>query len=276
MINGQGASDSSGESVAGAGDVNGDGLADLIVGAYLSDPATGIGAGRSYVVFGKTTTGAINLSAIAAGSGGFVINGQGTSDDSGISVAGAGDVNGDGLADLIIGANLSYPAAGLDAGRSYVVFGKSTTGSINLSTVAAGTGGFVINGQGVSDYSGMSVAGAGDVNGTGLADLIVGAYSSDPAGGIGAGRSYVVFGKSMTGSINLSAVAAGTGGFVINGQCASDLSGVSVAAAGDVNGDGLADLIVGAYRSDPAAGIDAGRSYVVFGQTAPGRSTYPR
>jgi hypothetical protein len=263
VINGQGAGDSSGYSVASVGDVNGDGLADLIVGAPYSDPAGFDGAGRSYVVFGKANTDAINLSAIAGGSGGFVINGECLNDWSGRSVASAGDVNGDGLVDLIVSSanSISY------AGRSYVVFGKANTDAINLSAIAGGTGGFVINGQLASDNSGYSVASAGDVNGDGLADLIVGAPYSDPNNVSNAGRSYVVFGKTNTDAINLSAIAGGTGGFVINGQCAIDTSGYSVASAGDVNGDGLADLIVGAYQSDPATGLtDAGRSYVVFGK----------
>ena len=250
-INGEAASDGSGISVSSAGDVNGDGLADLIVGASGND-ITASGAGRSYVVFGKSDGTVVNLSTIVAGTGGFAINGEAADHRSGASVSSAGDINGDGLADLIVGA--------YGVGRSYIVFGKSDTTTVNLATIAAGTGGFAINGETTDDESGYSVSSAGDVNGDGLADLIVGANKND-ATATDAGRSYVVFGKSDTTAVSPTDIAAGTGGFAINGEAAGDYSGVSVSSAGDVNGDGLADLIVGAYGNS----LYAGRTYIIFG-----------
>lgn len=121
--------------------MNGDGYADLIVGAPNDDPS-GTNSGASYVVFGSSASSTVELSAIAAGAStrGFVINGGSASDNSGYSVSAAGDVNGDGLADLIVGA----PYADGTKGRSYVVFGKTDAGVINLSNVVNGTGGFAI------------------------------------------------------------------------------------------------------------------------------------
>ncbi len=256
-----------GASISAAGDVNGDGYADLIFGTPGFDATTGIDAGAAYVVFGKAEN--ANIAMTALGSDGFLINGATTSDYAGFSVSNAGDVNGDGLSDVIVGARNSTSFAG----RSYVVFGKDTQTTVQLS--ALGANGFAINGQFASDYSGYTVSSAGDVNGDGLADLAVYAPLSDPAAGIDAGRHYVVFGKTSITAVDLSAVAAGSSGFVINGEMAGDgtisMSGVvsrtRVSSAGDVNGDGLSDLIVGALNSDPLAGADAGRSYVVYGQT---------
>jgi hypothetical protein len=74
--------------------------------------------------------------------------------------------------------------------------------------------------------------------------------------------------KTSSTVVNLSTIASGTGGFVINGQGASDESGISVSAGGDINGDGFADLMVGANSSDQTSGNNAGRTYVIFGITS--------
>ena len=206
----------------------------------------------------------IELSDVGVGAGGFIVNAGSAGDMAGSSVSNAGDVNGDGLDDLILGAPGDDPN-GDGSGAAFVVFGKSDNTAVELSDVEAGTGGFVVSGVSAGDQSGASVSNAGDVNGDGLDDLIIGAPGADPNGD-GSGATYVVFGKTGGSPVELSDVETGTGGFVINGVSAGDQSGASISNAGDVNGDGLDDLFVGAPGDDPN-GDGSGASFVVFGKS---------
>ncbi len=221
--------------------------------------------------------GGIDLSQLSVADG-FIIQGDATDDNAGASVSGAGDVNGDGYADLIVGASRGDDG-GTGAGEAYVVFGRaSTPGVVDLTNLAAGDG-FIIQGDRAGDNAGVSVSGAGDVNGDGYADLIVGANNGDD-GGTNAGEAYVVFGKAsgfgnLMGSrrvVELATLAAGDG-FIIQGDATDDNAGNSVSGAGDVNGDGYADLIVGASLADvntPGGNTknNAGEAYVVFGKAS--------
>jgi Ca2+-binding RTX toxin-like protein len=264
-INGIATGDRLGAAVSSAGDVNGDGIDDIIVGARFADP-NGNESGQSYVVFGSSNGFAASLNpSTLNGSNGFKINGINANDRSGYSVSAAGDVNGDGLDDIIVGAYFADPN-GNESGQSYVVFGKRGGFSSNfeLSTLD-GNNGFILNGVVAGDRSGITVGKAGDINGDGIDDVIVGAYVASPNGSI-SGQSYVVFGKrsGFNRTLELSTLN-GTNGFTINGSAAGDISGIDVGSAGDVNGDGLDDLIVGAAYASPNGVSRAGQSYIVFG-----------
>jgi hypothetical protein len=231
-----------GISVSTAGDVNGDGYADIIVGAYCY--ANGeISEGKAFVWYG---------SASGLGPSGTPANADWTDESNqasayfGISVSTAGDVNGDGYADIIVGA-YGYDNGQENEGAAFVYHGSAT----GLSASPNWTG----ESNHIGAYFGISVSTAGDVNGDGYADVIVGAYVYSN-GQSQEGAAFVYYGSGNGLSIGPD--------WNVEGNQAGAFFGISVSTAGDVNGDGYADVIVGAYNYDNGQ-TDEGRVFVYHG-----------
>ncbi|MBN2491208.1 MAG: FG-GAP repeat protein [Planctomycetes bacterium] len=266
-----------GSSVAGAGDVNRDGYADIMVGAFRASTYTGqatVFSGKDGAVLHRFSGKAAGIAFGAAVGGAGDVNRDGYDDlivsDSpaswltsettvfsgrdgtvlhlfkgaapgngfGLAVAGAGDVNRDGYPDLIVGAYLADPGGRTDAGETLVFSGKDGITLHTFSGVAAGDG------------LGCSVAGAGDVDKDGYPDLIVGAPLASPGGRTSAGQATLFSRKDGTVLCRFDGLAAG------------DVFGRSVASAGDVNRDLFPDLMVGAQFADPGGRTDAGQATV--------------
>jgi Ca2+-binding RTX toxin-like protein len=251
-------------------DLNNDGIADLIIGAPNANPNDLTDAGSTYVVFGGINIGAggsIDRSTLD-GSNGFVIDGTTEYHILGNSVITANDLNGDGIADLMIFAPFGYPDGISSGGSTYVLFGGTNIGaggSIDRFSLD-GNNGVVINGRTQGDFFNTLVTTTNDINGDGITDLLFGVPSADPDDINNAGSTYVVFGGTNMGgdgTINLSALD-GSNGFVINGFVAEKKSGSSIKGLGDINGDGIDDVIIGINSYDIARNNTAS-SYVVFG-----------
>ena len=268
-LSGTAAGDRSGWSVASAGDVNGDGFADLIVGAIFAAP-NGSQSGAGYVVFGQASGFAANIDLSSLdGTTGFKLSGAAAGDTSGWSVASAGDVNGDGFADLIVGANGPTRPAPIPVRATWCSARPRALPPTSISRALDGSHRLQAQRRG-------------------------GGRPERHLGGVGRRRQRRRFrrpdrrrhrrrlerherGRELRGvrqGLGLrrqhrpGARSTAAPGFKLSGVAADDRSGSAVASAGDVNGDGFADLIVGAYYADPNGIASAGASYVVFGKAS--------
>ena len=245
-------------SVASAGDVNGDGFDDFLIGAPFNDEG-GSFAGQTYLFLGRAAADwGMDLS-LSQADASFI--GERAGAFSGISVASAGDVNGDGFGDFLIGVKVNNVGAS-GAGQTYLLLGRAAADwgmDLNLSQADAS---FI--GEAGGDRSGNSISSAGDVNNDGYGDFLIGAWMNNE-GGSSAGQTYLLLGRAAADwGMDLS-LSNADASFI--GEAGGDQSGISVASAGDVNNDGFGDFLIGVQSNDEG-GLSAGQTYLFLGRSA--------
>ena len=249
---GDAADEECGTRVASAGDVDADGFDDLLLGALGHDEASADAeTGAVYLFLGSASVASASVADADAR-----FDGESDDDQAGLSLSPAGDIDDDGYADFLVGAPGHDDAtAGSDAGAVYLLLGSLSLASTSLADADA-----VFAGEHGGDGAGVSVSGAGDLNGDGYADFLVGASGHDE-GSADVGAAYIILGAASVASASLADAAAR-----FTGENSYDDAGFSVASAGDVDADGTPDLLVGAYGyDDPGIGTNTGAAYLILG-----------
>jgi len=248
--------DNLGLRVASAGDMNADGLPDLVISAPNNDVGSSTKSGRAYLFLGDGITGPAH----AVGSDAdHLLNGQGSNDQAGFAMDGVGDVDKDGYDDFAISAK-GRDDYGSNSGSVYVING----GALPIfRTINLGDAWVSIGGESSGDRAGHDVEGGGDLDGDGRGDILVSAYAND-SGGSNAGRTYAIMGISMP--VDGGSMTLDFSDYTFTGESLADASGYSIAGGGDWDGDGLSDFLIGAYLHDiPGSETtvsDPGRTYL--------------
>ncbi|MFI4915510.1 MAG: GC-type dockerin domain-anchored protein [Phycisphaerales bacterium JB060] len=284
----------SGRAVAGAGDINGDGFDDVLIGkwnilgqeyCYTTYYCVSVGSGRAYVLFGRDDSThpferTFELESLRGGKG-FQLDSRKFDGRVGTAASAAGDVNGDGLDDILIGAPGTaisdyYARPSYDHGEAYVVFGRDIASAnpfpdhVDLAALN-GSDGFAVRGRYSLGSCGQALTAAGDVNNDGIDDMLIASPGSEFAV---RGEVALVYGRDTTGGAAFPAAIetvdiGGDIGFRIVGHDDNGAAGRSVANVGDVNADGVDDMLIGAPFVDRAGVRSVGESYVLYGRNPP-------